>query len=129
MGWYTHATVFVLVNLLLLLKSGMSGHHWAIFPAFGWGLGLLVHGFVVFFGSAGGFGLRQSLLERERQRHEWTNMLREQLDAQLHGALRDRPAAAPRTATRRPRGPPGGGLPARGRRPCGRRRPAWPAAS
>jgi len=25
-------------------------------------------------------------LERERQRHEWTNMLREQLDAQLHGA-------------------------------------------
>ncbi|MDT8992018.1 2TM domain-containing protein [Curvibacter sp. APW13] len=68
MGWYTHATVFVLVNLLLLLKSSVSGHHWAIYPAFGWGIGLLVHGFVVFFGSAGGFGLRQSLLERERQR-------------------------------------------------------------
>lgn len=67
MGWYTHATVFVLVNLLLLLKSSMTGHHWAIFPAFGWGIGLLVHGFVVFFGSPGA-GLRQSLLERERQR-------------------------------------------------------------
>lgn len=68
MGWYIHATVFVLVNLLLLVKSSVTGHHWAIFPAFGWGLGLLIHGFVVFFGSAGGFGLRQSLLERERQR-------------------------------------------------------------
>ena len=70
MGWYVHATVFVLVNLLLLLKSSATGHHWAIFPAFGWGLGLLIHGFVVFFGSrnASGFGLHQSLLERERQR-------------------------------------------------------------
>ena len=67
MGWYIHATVFVLVNLLLLFKSTLTGHHWAIFPAFGWGIGLLVHGFVVFFGSAG-TGLRQSLLERERQR-------------------------------------------------------------
>lgn len=67
LGWYTHATVFVLVNLVLLAKSTATGHHWAIFPAFGWGLGLLVHGFVVFFGSHG-FGLRQSLLERERQR-------------------------------------------------------------
>lgn len=67
MGWYIHASVFVLVNLLLLLKSSVTGHHWAIFPAFGWGLGLLIHGFVVFFG-ASGFGLRQSLLERERQR-------------------------------------------------------------
>ncbi len=67
MGWYTHATVFVLVNLLLLAQSATSGRHWAIFPAFGWGLGLLIHGFVVFFGSAGD-GLRQSLLERERER-------------------------------------------------------------
>jgi hypothetical protein len=67
MGWYIHATVFVLVNLLLLAKSTATGQHWAIFPAFGWGLGLLIHGFVVFFGTHG-FGLRQSLLERERQR-------------------------------------------------------------
>lgn len=72
MGWYIHASVFVLVNLLLLLKSAASGHHWALFPAFGWGLGLLVHGFVVFFGSSG-FGLRQSLLERERQRLQGEN--------------------------------------------------------
>lgn len=67
MGWYIHATVFVLVNLLLLTRSAATGQHWAIFPAFGWGLGLLIHGFVVFFGSHG-FGLHQSLLERERQR-------------------------------------------------------------
>jgi hypothetical protein len=67
MGWYTHACVFVLVNLLLLFKSAALGHHWAVYPAFGWGLALLIHGFVVFFGGSGS-GLRRSLLERERQR-------------------------------------------------------------
>lgn len=67
MGWYIHATVFLLVNAFLLFKSTAMGQHWAVFPAFGWGLGLLIHGFVVFFGHSG-FGLRQSLLERERQR-------------------------------------------------------------
>ena len=67
MGWYVHASVFVCVNLLLLLKSSMNGQHWALFPAFGWGIGLLVHGFVVFFGGQG-TGLHQSLVERERQR-------------------------------------------------------------
>lgn len=67
LGWYTHACVFILVNLLLLFKSATLGHHWTLYPAFGWGLGLLIHGFVVFFGGSGS-GLHRSLLERERQR-------------------------------------------------------------
>lgn len=67
MAWYIHASVFVLVNLLLLFQSAAQGHGWAIYPAFGWGLGLLIHGFVVFFGGSSS-GLRQPLLERERQR-------------------------------------------------------------
>lgn len=67
MGWYTHATVFILVNIGLALLSVLHGRSWAIFPAFGWGIGLLIHGFVVFFGSRSS-GLPESLLQRERER-------------------------------------------------------------
>jgi hypothetical protein len=67
LGWFIHATVFVTVNIGLALLSGLQGKSWAIFPAFGWGIGLLVHGFVVFY-LRGNSGLYQSLLQRERER-------------------------------------------------------------
>lgn len=67
LGWFIHASVFVTVNIGLALLSGLQGKSWAIFPAFGWGIGLLVHGFVVFF-LRGNSGLYQSLLQRERAR-------------------------------------------------------------
>ncbi|MBA2673000.1 2TM domain-containing protein [Ramlibacter sp.] len=73
MGWYIHATVFLAVNALLMLLSFMAGRHWAIYPAFGWGIGLAVHGLVVFLVTGGG-GLHQRLVERERvalQRDTW----------------------------------------------------------
>ena len=67
LGWYLHATVYIAVNLLLAGLSFMSGHHWAVYPALGWGLGLALHGVAVFFAS-GGAGLLQRLLQRERER-------------------------------------------------------------
>lgn len=67
MGWYIHATVFIIVNLLLAGLSAMSERHWAIFPAFGWGIGLAVHGFVVFLVTGGG-GLHERLVQQERER-------------------------------------------------------------
>lgn len=67
MGWYIHATVFIIVNLLLAGLSAMSERHWAIYPAFGWGIGLAVHGFVVFLVS-GGAGLHERLVQQERER-------------------------------------------------------------
>lgn len=67
MGWYIHATVFILVNLLLAGLSAMSDRHWAIFPAFGWGIGLAIHGFVVFL-VTGGAGLHERLVQQERER-------------------------------------------------------------
>jgi len=67
MGWYIHATVFVLVNAGLALLSGMQGRSWAIFPALGWGIGLMAHGFVAFF-SAPGTQLREALVQQERNR-------------------------------------------------------------
>ncbi len=67
MGWYIHATVYLAVNSMLAVISALSGHTWAVFPALGWGLGLAIHGAVVFFTTGGG-GLYQRLLQRERER-------------------------------------------------------------
>jgi hypothetical protein len=67
LGWYIHACVYIAVNLGLATLSALSGRHWAIFPAFGWGLGLAIHGIVVFF-VAGGGGVLDGLVARERSR-------------------------------------------------------------
>lgn len=67
MGWYIHAGAYVAVNLLLTSLSAMNGQHWAVFPAFGWGVGLTIHGIVVFLVTGGG-GLQERMLQRERER-------------------------------------------------------------
>lgn len=71
LGLYIHATVYVLVNLLLLALSLSSGKHWAMFPLLGWGIGLAAHAAVVFVATGHGF---ESLVQRERaalQRDPW----------------------------------------------------------
>lgn len=65
MGWFIHAGVYLAVNLLLAALSAASGRHWAVFPALGWGLGLAIHGVVVFL--VAGSGAYENLLERERR--------------------------------------------------------------
>ena len=67
MGWYVHALVFLAVNAVLATLSLSSGRHWAIYPALGWGLGLLIHGFVVWVVLGGG-GLQQRLVAQELER-------------------------------------------------------------
>lgn len=67
LGWYIHASVYLLVNLLLVTLSVSSGRHWAVFPLLGWGLGLAVHGAVVFL-VTGGAGLHERLVQQERER-------------------------------------------------------------
>lgn len=66
MGWYIHASVYTLVNLLLITLSASSGRHWAVFPALGWGLGLLLHGVVVFLLAGGTWHERMVQTERDR---------------------------------------------------------------
>lgn len=66
LGWIVHALVYVAVNTLLTALSAMGDRHWALYPALGWGLGLVIHGFVVFV-LTGGAGLHERLLQRERQ--------------------------------------------------------------
>ena len=65
LGFWTHALVFVLVNLgLFAINAWTGGPQWARFPLMGWGLGLAIHG-VVTFASLHGEGLRRSMLQRE----------------------------------------------------------------
>jgi hypothetical protein len=75
LGWYIHAGAYLAVNLLLAALAAESGRRWAIYPALGWGLGLAIHGIVIFFVTGGG-GVHERLVERERrllraQRQPW----------------------------------------------------------
>ncbi len=69
LGWYTHATVYLLVNAAMFAAStwGLGHRQWSVVPALGWGLGLVLHGIAVFVLGAGS-GLREGLVQRERER-------------------------------------------------------------
>jgi hypothetical protein len=68
MGFYTHALVFVLVNLGLYLATNQTlGARWTPLPRWGWGLGLVIHGVVTFLGLQGE-GLRERMLASEMAR-------------------------------------------------------------
>ena len=67
MGWFIHAGVYLAVNLGLAALAALAGRNWAVYPALGWGLGLMIHGVVVFIGTGGG-GLHARLLEGERRK-------------------------------------------------------------
>jgi hypothetical protein len=67
MGFYTHATVFVVVNLGLAAFSLANGRAWHLWPLAGWGLGLAIHGFVT-FARLNGDGLRERMMQDEVER-------------------------------------------------------------
>lgn len=69
LGWYAHAAIYLAVNavLFVLARHGITHRPWNLYPAAGWGLGLLLHGVSVFVLGAGS-GLRERMVERERQR-------------------------------------------------------------
>ena len=56
----------MLVNLGLVGLSAANGHTWAMYPLMGWGLGLLIHGAVIWFLAPGG-GFYDRLVARERR--------------------------------------------------------------
>jgi hypothetical protein len=69
LGWYVHACVYVAVNLTLfaLAYYGYRQRPWSVFPALGWGVGLVLHGLSVFVLGKGS-SLRERMVERERER-------------------------------------------------------------
>ena len=67
LGWYIHAAVYLLVNLGLAALAWSGGRAWHLYPLAGWGLGLAIHGLVVWI-NAGGAGLHERLLQAEREK-------------------------------------------------------------
>ena len=49
-GFYSHLTVYILVNAGLAILNLLTSpdHIWFVWPLFGWGIGLASHGFSVF---------------------------------------------------------------------------------
>lgn len=67
-GFYVHALVFLLVNLGLFgLNTVLGGYRWSVWPAWGWALGLAIHGIVTFL-SLQGEGWRDRMLAQEIER-------------------------------------------------------------
>ena len=69
MGWYLHACVYVVVNVVFFLLSFYGYRHrpWSPFPVLGWGIGLALHGLSVFVLGKGS-SLRERMVARERDR-------------------------------------------------------------
>lgn len=67
LGWFMHASIYLIVNAFLVALSLWHGRAWAAFPLLGWGLGLAIHGVAVWFAVAGS-ALREGLVQRERAR-------------------------------------------------------------
>ena len=71
LGWYVHAVFFVLVNAVIFAMSryGLGQRPWSVYPLLGWGLGLALHGVSV-FALGSGSGLRERMVQKERERIE-----------------------------------------------------------
>ena len=69
LGWYAHATVYVVVNLFLFAMShyAFGERRWSLAPLLGWGLGLALHGVAVFVLGSGS-SLRERLEQKEREK-------------------------------------------------------------
>ena len=69
MGFFIHLAVYLAVNTGLIVLSLFALRHngLAVLPAMGWGLGLAIHGAVVFFAGSGS-SLHRRLVEGELAR-------------------------------------------------------------
>jgi len=70
-GFYVHLTIYLIINLLLILINATitSDIIWAHWVVLGWGLGLVAHGIAV-FGSMPGFVTRWQLRKMRELRRE-----------------------------------------------------------
>lgn len=67
LGWFTHATVYLLVMGGLTAMALWQGRQPPVVGALFWGMGLAIHGLRTFIGDAG-TALRERMVAAERQR-------------------------------------------------------------
>jgi len=70
-GFYIHLTVYVGVNLLLIIINLIRSpqYLWFKWPLFGWGIGVFFHGLSVFVLSGGRFkGMKEKMIEEEMKK-------------------------------------------------------------
>jgi len=69
LGLTIHATVYVVVNVFLVLVQSQTTpqYAWALWPAAGWGLGLAIHAALVLLGQS---GLRERMEAAELRKLE-----------------------------------------------------------
>ena len=67
LGWYVHAGTYLAVTAFLALLSALGGRTWALYPALGWGVGVVLHAVLVFL-ATDGRGFYERLVAQERQR-------------------------------------------------------------
>jgi hypothetical protein len=65
-GFFIHLTVFIVINLLLIIINLITsaGHIWFKWPLIGWGIGLIFHAVGVFF-STEGIKIKERLIAKE----------------------------------------------------------------
>ena len=68
-GFFKHLAVYVGVNLLLVIINLLSSRHtiWFVWPLFGWGIGLVIHGLAV-FAFSGPSGMKERMIQKEMER-------------------------------------------------------------
>jgi hypothetical protein len=68
-GFYIHLSVYIVVNLLLVVInfSTSTQYLWFKWPLMGWGVGLFFHALSVFLFSAGS-AIKDQMIEKEMER-------------------------------------------------------------
>ena len=67
LGFYIHAAVYVVVNVILALINLITAPQniWFIWPLLGWGIGLAAHAGILYFPSQWGRKLIKQMIRRE----------------------------------------------------------------
>jgi phosphatidylglycerophosphate synthase len=71
-GFIRHFIVYITIMIVLAIINNLtySGYQWWLWPAFWWGIGVLINFFVVYIFKGGLKRLEEDLLKKEMERIE-----------------------------------------------------------
>jgi hypothetical protein len=72
-GFYIHLSVYLGVNLLLIIinLSNLSEGFWFVYPLMGWGIGLFFHALRVFLFAGKGSMITEEMIEKEMNKESF----------------------------------------------------------